>query len=382
MTTLTPSREDHFSFGLWTFGWTAADPFGGPTRSPIDTVFAVEKLSELGVWGLTFHDDDLFPFEATEAERRHEIDRLKAVTASTGLVVEMVTTNLFTHPVFKDGGFTSNDRAIRRYALRKVMRNLDLAAELGAQVGVGGGDNRDAMPRRKALHPAVWVDEAGVEVRRLYGVEERPVLLQAFPDADRGRVERMRGDDECLLPPHGREVLETGKPLPKAASAKARVDREDVPSPRDGELDAREEEDPPVPGVRRQPPVPGDRVVVRDREDVIPGARGHVYELARGELDRVLGVVRRVRVEIRLERHLPPNLPRADPGSRAWSLRGSAGQLNFKNGDSTPGPRSRRAWGSTAARPASSRRGLPPRWRNARTPPIPSPPTGRRRGRR
>ena len=49
MTTLTPSRDDHFSFGLWTFGWTAADPFGGPTRSPIDTVFAVEKLSELGV---------------------------------------------------------------------------------------------------------------------------------------------------------------------------------------------------------------------------------------------------------------------------------------------------------------------------------------------
>ena len=51
---------------------------------------------------------------------------------ATGLVVPMVTTNLFTHPVFKDGAFTSNDRGVRRYALRKVMRNLDLAAELGA----------------------------------------------------------------------------------------------------------------------------------------------------------------------------------------------------------------------------------------------------------
>ena len=144
MTTLTPSRDDHFSFGLWTFGWTAADPFGGPTRSPIDTVFAVEKLSELGVWGLTFHDDDLFPFEATEAERRHEIDRLKAVTASTGLVVEMVTTNLFSHPVFKDGGFTSNDRDVRRFALRKVLRNIDLAAELGAQTFVMWGGREGA----------------------------------------------------------------------------------------------------------------------------------------------------------------------------------------------------------------------------------------------
>ena len=31
----------------------------------------------------------------------------------------MVTTNLFSHPVFKDGGFTSNDRSIRRFALRQ-----------------------------------------------------------------------------------------------------------------------------------------------------------------------------------------------------------------------------------------------------------------------
>ena len=51
----------------------------------------------------------------------------------------MMTTNLFTHPVFKDGAFTSNDRSVRRYALRKVMRNLDLAAELGAETYVFWG---------------------------------------------------------------------------------------------------------------------------------------------------------------------------------------------------------------------------------------------------
>jgi xylose isomerase len=38
--------------------------------------------------------------------------------AETGLVVPMVTTNLFADPVFKDGGFTSNDSSVRRYALR------------------------------------------------------------------------------------------------------------------------------------------------------------------------------------------------------------------------------------------------------------------------
>jgi xylose isomerase len=56
----------------------------------------------------------------------------------------MVTTNLFTHPVFKDGGFTSNDRSVRRYALRKVMRQMELGAELGAQTLVLWGGREGA----------------------------------------------------------------------------------------------------------------------------------------------------------------------------------------------------------------------------------------------
>ncbi len=137
--TLTPTRDDRFSFGLWTFGWQAQDQFGGPTRSPVDTVEAVHRLSDLGAYGMTFHDDDLFPFASSDAERRHEIDRLISALDATGLVIPMVTTNLFSHPVFKDGGFTSNDRGVRRFALRKVMRNLDLAAELGAKTFVMWG---------------------------------------------------------------------------------------------------------------------------------------------------------------------------------------------------------------------------------------------------
>ena len=60
MSNLTPTRADKFSFGLWTIGWAAQDQFGGPTRRNLDVVEAVEKLSELGAYGLTFHDDDLF----------------------------------------------------------------------------------------------------------------------------------------------------------------------------------------------------------------------------------------------------------------------------------------------------------------------------------
>src|ERR1700710_2706867 len=93
----------------------------------------VDKLAEIGAYGLTFHDDDLFPFGWSDADRDKYIGRLKAALEKTGVIVPMVTTNLFSAPVFKDGGFTSNDRAVRRFALRKVLRNIDLAAELRSE---------------------------------------------------------------------------------------------------------------------------------------------------------------------------------------------------------------------------------------------------------
>ena len=59
-------------------------------------------------------------------------------------MIPMVTTNLFSHPVFRDGAFTANDREVRRFALRKVADNLDLAAELGAGIVVFWGGREGA----------------------------------------------------------------------------------------------------------------------------------------------------------------------------------------------------------------------------------------------
>ena len=160
----TVSPKDKFTFGLWTVGWQARDPFGDATRAAIDPVEIVTRLAELGAYGVTFHDDDLIPFGSDDTTRRRHIDRFKTALAQTGMKVPMATTNLFTHPVFKDGAFTSNDRAVRRFALRKVMRNLDLAAELGAETYVfwggregseydGAKDVRTALDRfREALN--------------------------------------------------------------------------------------------------------------------------------------------------------------------------------------------------------------------------------------
>jgi xylose isomerase len=136
---LAPTPEDQFSFGLWTVGWTARDPFGEATRPELDPVESVHRLAELGAWGVTFHDDDLIPFGSDDDDRDRIVTRFRKALDETGLVVPMATTNLFTHPVFKEGGFTANDRGVRRFALRKVMRNLDLAAELGAKTYVFWG---------------------------------------------------------------------------------------------------------------------------------------------------------------------------------------------------------------------------------------------------
>ena len=185
MSTLTPTPDDRFTFGLWTVGWQARDPFGDATRPPMDPVHAVHRLAELGAWGVTFHDDDLVPFGADDADRRARIDRFAAALEETGLVVPMMTTNLFTHPVFKEGALTANDRSVRRFALRKVMRNLDLAAELGATTYVFWGgregaetdaakDVRAALDRyREGLDTlAQYVKDSGYSIR--FALEPKP----------------------------------------------------------------------------------------------------------------------------------------------------------------------------------------------------------------
>lgn len=136
---LTPTPDDKFTFGLWTVGWAARDQFGKASRPDLDPMESIRKLKELGAWGFTFHDNDVIPFDATAGERDAIITRLKETIDETGMVCEMVTTDTFAEPIFKDGAFTSNDRRVRRYGLRKVLRNVDLAAELGAETFVMWG---------------------------------------------------------------------------------------------------------------------------------------------------------------------------------------------------------------------------------------------------
>ncbi|MEU7037717.1 xylose isomerase [Streptomyces sp. NPDC046237] len=181
----SPTPGDRFTFGLWTVGWQGRDPFGEATRPALDPVESVERLAALGAYGVTFHDDDLIPFGASDTERETVVKRFRAALERTGLKVPMATTNLFTHPVFKDGGFTANDRDVRRYALRKTIRNIDLAVELGATTYVAWGgregaesgaakDVRVALDRMKEAFDLLgqYVTEQGYELR--FAIEPKP----------------------------------------------------------------------------------------------------------------------------------------------------------------------------------------------------------------
>ncbi|HTI15459.1 MAG TPA: xylose isomerase [Dictyobacter sp.] len=129
-----PKKEDKFSFGLWTVGNQGRDPFGDFVRPPLNPLKSVEKLSALGAYGVSLHDNDLVPFDATPAERDRIVSDFKKALADNGMVVSMATTNLFFHPIFKDGAFTAVDPSVRAFALQKTMRSIDLAAELGCDI--------------------------------------------------------------------------------------------------------------------------------------------------------------------------------------------------------------------------------------------------------
>ncbi|MEU8516005.1 xylose isomerase [Kitasatospora sp. NPDC048722] len=221
---LVPTPAHKFTFGLWTVGWQGRDPFGDATRPALDPVETVQRLAALGAHGVTFHDDDLIPFGAGEAEREQTVKRFRAALDAAGLKVPMATTNLFTHPVFKDGAFTANDRDVRRYALRKTIRNIDLAAELGASVYVAWGgregaesgaakDVRTALDRLKEAFDLLgeYVERQGYDLR--FAIEPKPneprgdILLPTVGHALAFINELERPDRVGLNPEVGHEQM-------------------------------------------------------------------------------------------------------------------------------------------------------------------------------
>lgn len=192
MSSLIPQKEHKFTFGLWTVGNPGRDPFGEPTRAAISAPTIVKRLSELGAYGVNFHDNDLIPINATAAERDKLVHDFKQALNDYGMVVPMATTNLFGDPVFKDGAFTSNDPRVRLYAIQKTMQSMDLGAEVGAKIYVfwGGREGAEVDAAKDAREAIKWFREAinflcEYSISQGYGYK---FAMEAKPNEPRGDI--------------------------------------------------------------------------------------------------------------------------------------------------------------------------------------------------
>src|SRR3954453_10074098 len=157
-----PSRQDRFAFGVWCLQNRGRDPFGDQTRPELPALEAIKGLARRNCYGFEFHENDGPPLGASAAQRDQILRDVKKVMADTGIKATMATTNLFYHPVFKDGAFTSTDPAVRALATQKVMNCLDVAADLGAQVFVfwGGREGLEVDASKDPIDTTKWFRES------------------------------------------------------------------------------------------------------------------------------------------------------------------------------------------------------------------------------
>ena len=121
-----------FSFGPWNIH-EGADPFGPPVRPTVPFVEKLKSYKKLGFDGVQFHDDDAVPnlnsLASTEITKTakdvgHLLD-------GEGLEAEFVAPRLWEDPRTIDGGFTSNSKAERQYAINRSLKAIDIANILG-----------------------------------------------------------------------------------------------------------------------------------------------------------------------------------------------------------------------------------------------------------
>ncbi len=181
-----------FTFGLWTVGNTGGDPFGDDVRAKKTPAELVYLLGEVGAYGVNFHDNDLIPIDASPAEADQIKKDFKKALADTGLKVPMATTNLFYHPIFKDGAFTSNDPKVRAYALQKTMNAMDLGVEMGAKIYVfwGGREGTESDATKDPV-TAIKRNREAMNFLCEYAIDQGYDLkfaLEAKPNEPRGNI--------------------------------------------------------------------------------------------------------------------------------------------------------------------------------------------------
>jgi xylose isomerase len=124
-----------FCFGPWNVS-EGQDPYGPPVRPPQTFDWKLRQLKTLGFDAMMFHDDDAVPDIDGKSERqiRKEATELRKHLDDEGVAAEMVAPRLWFAPETIDGGYTSNDRKHRQYAIDRSLRSIDIAKILGTDI--------------------------------------------------------------------------------------------------------------------------------------------------------------------------------------------------------------------------------------------------------
>ena len=124
-------QDYRFSFGPWNIH-EGADPFGPTVRPTVAFAEKLKQYKKLGFDGVQFHDDDAVPDVDRKSPEQveREATQMHKTLADQGLVVEIVAPRLWEDPRGVDGGFTSNDKAARQWALDRSKRTCDIGRAL------------------------------------------------------------------------------------------------------------------------------------------------------------------------------------------------------------------------------------------------------------
>ncbi|MEX0765549.1 MAG: TIM barrel protein [bacterium] len=142
-----------FSFGLWTVMHRGGDPFGQPTRAPLDPLQAMSGLAAHGAQAFELHAEDLIPSGSPDAERDRLIRKARGLMGDVGIICVACGSDVFSDPVFRDGGLTSNEARVRRQAIARYKAAIDVGHLLDAPLFNiwGGRDGAEVDASRSPL---------------------------------------------------------------------------------------------------------------------------------------------------------------------------------------------------------------------------------------
>lgn len=153
-----------FSAGPWNVH-EGADAFGPAVRKKIPLEKKIETFKKIGFDAVQFHDDDAVPDinDLSDSQIREKAKGIRRILDNQGMAAEFVAPRLWEDYRTADGGFTSNSKEDREFAMWRAFRSIDIANELGcnkivlwlAREGTLCAESKNAVEGVKRLIEAI-----------------------------------------------------------------------------------------------------------------------------------------------------------------------------------------------------------------------------------